>query len=139
MCWIDGEWSASMLILAIPAVAVAGWIMAGVVRTISAHRLLEAAVRERIALLAQGVDPSQLPGAGRFGGLGTDAAGYDRYRAQGLLVWGFVLLAGGATLALVGYLLDVWTDPDWTIGVVAASIGLALLAGSAIIWPRGRR
>ena len=67
------------------------------------------------------------------------AADYDRYRAQGLLVWGFALLAGGVSFALVAGTLDAWTEGDWPLGVVAASIGVALLLGGAIIWPRGKR
>jgi hypothetical protein len=127
------------LVFAIPVVAVAGGILAGVIRTISAHRLLEAAVQERIALIAHGVDPSRLPSVGAYGGLRMDAAGYDRYRAQGLLVWGFALLAGGVSFALVAGTLDVWTEGEWPLGVVAASIGVALLLGGAIVWPWGRR
>jgi hypothetical protein len=139
MCCPDEAIFVPFLLLGIPAVAVAGWILAGVVRTLSAHRLLEAAVRERMALIAHGVDPSRIPAVGTYGGLGTDAAGYDRYRAQGLLVWGFTLLAGGASFAWVSGTLDAWTEGDWPLGVVAASIGIALLLSGMIIWPRGRR
>jgi hypothetical protein len=123
--------------LAIPIVAIAGWLLAGVIRTISAHRLVEAAMRERVALVARGVDPGRLPTV--VAGMRMDAAGYDRFRAQGLLVWGLALLAGGVSFALVAGTLDAWTEGDWPLGVVAASIGAALLLGGAIIWPRGKR
>jgi hypothetical protein len=136
MCCADEALFVPLLILAIPIVAVAGWILAGIVRTISSHRLLEAAVRERIALIARGVDPECLPAAGAYGGLRMDAAGHARHRAEGLLVWGLTLLAGGVTFALVGGTLDAWTEGGWPLGVVAAAVGLALLASSAIVWPR---
>ena len=139
MCWTDESVIAPMLVFAIPIVAVAGWIMAGIVRTISAHRLLEAAVQERMALVARGVEPERIPAVTSLGGLRMDAASYERYRAQGLLVWGLTLLAGGVTFALVAGTLDVWTDGDWPLGVVAASIGVALLIGGAIVWPKGKR
>lgn len=139
MCCFDEAMVVPFLLFGIPLVAIAGWFLAGVVRTVSAHRLLEAAVRERMALVARGVDPAKIPAAGAYGGLGTDAAGYDRYRAQGLLVWGLTLLAGGVTFALVAGTLDAWTEGDWPLGVVAASIGVALLISGAIVWPRGKR
>lgn len=139
MCCPDEAFFVPFLVFAIPAVAVAGWILAGIIRTVSAHRLIEAAVRERMALIARGVDPARIPAVGVFGGLGTDAAGYDRHRAQGLLVWGFVLLAGGVSFALVSGNLDAWTEADWPLGVVAAAIGAALLLSGAIVWPRGKR
>lgn len=126
--------------LAIPIVAIAGGLAARVIRTVSAHRLLEAAVQERIALIAHGVDPARIPGASPLAGTWRmGAADYDRHRAQGLLVWGFALLAGGVSFALVTGWLDSWVDGDWPVGVVAASIGAALLLGGAIIWPRGKR
>jgi hypothetical protein len=139
MCWTDESVIAPMLVFAIPIVAVAGWIMAGIVRTISAHRLLEAAVQERMALVARGVDPERIPAVTSLGGLRMDAAAYERHRAQGLLVWGLTLLAGGVTFALVAGNLDAWTEADWPLGVVAAAIGAALLLSSALVWPKGRR
>jgi hypothetical protein len=135
----DEELLVPLAALAIPIVAIAGWMLARVIRTISAHRLVEAALRERVALIAHGMDPSRLPAANVCVGLGMDAVGYDRHRAQGLLVWGAALLAGGASFALITGWLDSWGDGDWPLGVVAASIGVALLLGSAIVWPRGRR
>jgi hypothetical protein len=133
---LDEDLLVPLAALAIPIVAIAGWLLAGVIRTISAHRLIEAAMRERVALVARGVDPGRLPTLGA--GVRMDAAGYDRFRAQGLLVWGSALLAGGIAFALVVGTLDAWTEGDWPLGVVAASIGAALLLGGAIIWPRRR-
>lgn len=125
--------------LAIPLFAIAGLMLTRVVRTISAHRLIEAAVQERIALIAHGVDPARIPGAAGGGAWRMSATDYDRYRAQGLLVWGFALLAGGVSFAVVAGTLDAWTEGDWPLGVIAAAIGFALLLGGAIIWPRGKR
>ncbi len=139
MCWTEEVLFGPLLVFAVPMVAVAGAILAGIVRTISAHRLIEAAVRERMALMARGVDPSRIPGIRALGVLGMDAAAYDRHRAQGLLVWGFALLMGGVTFALVAGNLDAWTEGDWPVGVVAAAIGAALLLGGAIVWPKGKR
>jgi hypothetical protein len=139
MCLFEEDLVPLFLVFGVPIVALAGWMLAGVVRTISAHRLLEAAVRERIALIAHGVDPARIPAIGPYGGFGTDAAGYERFRAQGLLVWGFALLAGGVSFALVAGTLDAWTEADWPIGVVAAAIGAALLLSGAIIWPKSKR
>ena len=65
----------------------------------------------------------------------------SRLRAQGLLVAGFVTLAGGVSFAVVSGRLDSWEwdGGDWGLGVVAASIGLALILSGLIIWPRGRQ
>jgi hypothetical protein len=130
---------ASYMILAIPIVAISGGILAGVIRTISAHRLLEAAVRERMALVARGVDPGRLAGSSAAGPLARESGlvGLARYRAQGLLVSGFVTFAGGASFAVVSRALDSLMDDNWVLGVIAASAGLALIAGGLILWPRG--
>lgn len=139
MCLFEEDLVPLFLVFGVPIVAVAGWILAGIVRTISAHRLLEAAVQERMALIARGVDPERIPAAATLGGLRMGYADYERHRAQGLFVWGFVLLVGGVTFALVAGTLEAWTETDWPIGVVAAAIGAALLLSSALVWPRGKR
>jgi hypothetical protein len=128
------------LVFAIPIVAIAGGILAGIIKTVSSHRLMETMVRERMALIARGVDPAKLPvsaGAMLGGASLLSMRDVTRLRAQGLLVAGFVTLAGGASFALVTGALNSWECGDWGVGVVAASIGLALLLSGAIIWPRG--
>jgi hypothetical protein len=130
------------LVFAIPCVAIAGGILAGIIRTVSSHRLMEAVVRERMALVAKGVDPARIPvsaGSLLAGASLLSLRDATRLRAQGLLVAGFVILAGGGSFAAVSYALDSWDGGDWGIGVVAASVGLALIASGLIIWPRGHQ
>ena len=141
MVLFDEDVFVPFLVFAVPIVAIAGGILAHIIKTISSHRLMETVVRERMALVAKGVDPDQFP-VTVAGALGSSSLmsmhDLTRLRAQGLLVAGFVTLAGGASFALVGGMLDSWDAGDWGIGVVAASIGIALLLSGAIIWPRGR-
>ena len=141
---LDEDLFVPFLVFAIPVVAVAGWILAGIIRTVSAHRLMEAIVRERMALVARGVDPGKIPASagGALGGTSLlSLREATRLRAQGLLVGGFVTLAGGTSFALVTRALGSpeWEGGDWSLGVVAASIGLALILSGVILWPRGRR
>ena len=142
MVLFDEDVFVPFLVFAVPVVAIAGGILAGIIKTISRHRLMEVAVRERMALVARGVDPARIPGLPAGVGTGLlpllSFADHSRLRAQGLLVAGFVTLAGGASIALVGGVLDSWDLSDWGLGVVAASIGLALILSGLIIWPRGR-
>lgn len=141
MVLFDEDVFVPFLVFAVPTVAIAGGILAGIIKTISAHRLMEAVVRERMALIARGVDPARIPASagGTLGGSPLlSMRDASRLRAQGLLVAGFVTLAGGASVALVGGMLDSWETGDWGLGVVAASIGLALILSGLIIWPRGR-
>jgi hypothetical protein len=140
MVLFDEDVFVPFLVFAVPIVAIAGGILAGIIKTISSHRLMEAVVRERMALIARGVDPARIPvsaGAMLGGASLMSMRDLTRLRAQGLLVAGFVTLAGGASFAFVAYALDSWAGGDWGLGVVAASIGLALLLSGAIIWPRG--
>lgn len=143
MYLFDEDVFVPFLVFAIPAVAIAGWILAGIIKTISAHRLMEAVVRERMALIARGVDPARIPASagGALGGTSLlSMRDATRLRAQGLLVAGFVTLAGGVSFAVVSGRLGSWEwdGGDWGLGVVAASIGLALILSGVIIWPRGR-
>jgi hypothetical protein len=143
MVLFDDDVFVPFLVFAVPCVAIAGGILAGIIKTISAHRLMEAVVRERMALVARGVDPARIPASagGLLGGSSLlSLRDMSRLRAQGLLVAGFVTLAGGASFAIVTRALGSWEweGGDWGLGVVAASVGLALILSGAIIWPRGR-
>jgi hypothetical protein len=140
----DEDLYVPFMVFAIPLVAIAGGILASIIKTISSHRLMESVVRERMALIAKGVDPDRIPAivAGALRG-SSPRSMHDltRLRAQGLLVAGFVTLAGGASFAIVARALGSleWDGGDWSLGVVAASIGLALILSGVIIWPRGRQ
>ncbi len=130
------------MIFAIPVVAIAGGILAGVVKTVSAHRLMEAAVRERMALVARGVDPSKIPPPGDAslgGGWLMSSPHYPRYRAQGLLIGGIATLAGSLAWLGVTAALHSWEDGEWGVAVVAGSVALALILSGLIIMPRGRQ
>ena len=130
---------APVMVFAIPIVAIAGGILASVVKTISAHRLMEAALRERMALIARGVDPSRIPPASLEGSLAGlwPLAEFARFRAQGLLIGGFVTLAAGAALGVFLLLVDSWSDGSWSVALIPVSIGVALIASGLIVWPRG--
>ncbi len=140
MHWLRDDVVGPLMVFAVPLVAIAGGILASVVRTLSHHRLMEAVIQERMALVARGVDPARLSAASRA------AAGlpplfslddFARHRAQGLLVGGFVTLVGGAAFALVVGILDAWDPESWAGGVIAGAIGLALIASGLVVWPRG--
>jgi hypothetical protein len=141
MYLFDEDVFVPFLVFAVPIVAIAGGILAGIIKTVSSHRLMEAVVRERMALIARGVDLDKLPAtvSGALAGASLlSMRDLTRLRAQGLLVAGFVTLAGGASFAAVSYALDSWDGGDWGVGVVAAAIGLALILSGLLIWPRGR-
>ena len=139
----DDGFFVPMMIFAVPIVAIAGGITAGIVRTVSRHRLIELAQRERIAAIERGVDPSKLPPLptvpdtfDRFGGMG-ELGGYNPLRrAQGLMVGGLVTLAVGVGLGVFLHL--VADEPGvWAVGAIPGAIGVALLLSALIVWPRG--
>jgi hypothetical protein len=131
---------APILVFAIPIIAVAGGITAGIVKTISRHRLIELAQRERIAMIERGLDPSKLPplpidpeAAASPQWSPVDSA---RRRAQGLMIGGFVTLAVGISLGIMLYY--VADEPGvWAVGVIPAAVGLALLISGFLVRPRG--
>jgi hypothetical protein len=129
------------LVFAVPIVAIAGGILAGIIRSLSAHRLMEVAVRERMALIARGVDPARIAGlpAGAGSGLSPlcSFADHSRLRAQGLLVGGLVTLLGGIALGAFLGLSEAWESREWTVALVPVSIGIALLVSSAIVRAQG--
>jgi hypothetical protein len=128
--------------LAIPIVAIIGGITAGIIRTLGRQRLIELAQRERIAAIERGVDPAKLAPL-PINALDDEPEGWnmnqydrDRRRAQGLMVGGIVTLAVG--LGLMAFLNFITSEEHvWAVGIVPASVGLALLLSSFLVRPRG--
>jgi hypothetical protein len=139
MFWFDGDVVAPLMVFGIPIVAIAGGILAGIVRTVSTHRLMEVAIRERMALVARGVNPDQIPTTLGFSFGSEPVVAIERFRAQGLLVAGFVIVVGGAAVALVDWYVGIGDPFTWPVGVIGMVIGVALLLSGVIIWPKGRR
>jgi hypothetical protein len=131
---------APVLVFSIPILAIVGGITAGIVRTISRHRIIELAQRERIAMIERGLDPSKLPplpalGALDEAGVGLSPAEAARRRAQGLMIGGLVTLAVGLGLGVMLYYI---ADENgvWAVGSIPVAIGLALLLGSFLVRPK---
>jgi hypothetical protein len=146
MFTFDNDVFVPIMIFAIPIVAIAGGITAGIIRTLGQQRLLELAQRERIAAIERGVDPSKLPPMPiATSGHDHDLASmymsfhdYSKRRSQNLLIGGLITLFVGIALAV--FLSQVATGEDdkavWLVGGIPASVGLALLIGSQIVKPR---
>jgi hypothetical protein len=131
---------APVLVFAIPIIAIVGGITAGIVKTISRHRLIELAQRERIAMIEHGLDPSKLPPLPIDPDVGPtshwSAADHARRRAQGLMIGGFVTLAVGVSLSVMLYYIA--DEPGvWAVGVIPGAIGLALLISGFLVRPKG--
>ncbi|HVP15142.1 MAG TPA: DUF6249 domain-containing protein [Terriglobales bacterium] len=130
---------APILVFAIPIIAIAGGITAGIVKTISRHRLIELAQRERIAMIERGLDPSKLPPLPIDPEVAASpqwsAVDYARRRAQGLMIGGAVTLAVGISLGVMLYYV---ADEKgvWAVGVIPSAIGLALLISGFLVRPR---
>ena len=141
MYLFDEDVFVPFLVFAVPIVAIAGGILAGIIRSLSAHRLMEVAVRERMALIARGADPARIPGLSAGAGFGLfplcSFADHSRLRAQGLLIGGFVTLLGGIALGAFLGLTESWESREWTFALVPVSIGIALLVSSAIVRAQG--
>ena len=141
MYLFDEEVFVPFLVFAVPIVAIAGGILAGIIKTVSRHRLMEVAVRERMALLARGVDPARIPGLPASAGHGLfpllSFADHSRFRAQGLLIGGLVTLLGGIALGAFLGLTESWESLEWTFALVPVSIGIALLVSSLIVRAQG--
>ena len=139
--WIDPGDFVPLFIFAIPIVAIAGGITAGIVRTLGQQRLIELAQRERIAAIERGVDPAKLPPLPTS--LADDVPVYasfadvSRRRSQGLLIGGVVTLAVGFGLGIMLRLLSHDEDYAWAVGLIPARVGIALLVSAGIVHPKG--
>lgn len=130
-----------ILIFTIPIIAIIGGITAGIVKTISRHRLIELAQRERIAMIEKGLDPAKLPPLPVSAELGVggylSSREYGRRRAQGLMIGGFVTLASGIALAVFLNAMSTGEPGIWAVGVIPGAVGLALLISGFLVRPRG--
>ena len=120
----------------VPVVAIVGGITMGIVRTVGQQRLAELARRERIAAIERGMDPDKLPPLATPDGYDDYAIGNGRLRrAHGLMIAGSILVAVGVGL----FVLLASMEPDKShrlVGLLPMLTGFALLASSAVIWPR---
>jgi hypothetical protein len=133
----DSDQVLAIFSLSIPIVAMVGAFAVAITRIIAAQRQAELAQRERIAAIERGIDPSKLPSLAGNGG--SDA--WSRYssphrRAQGLLIGGLVTFAVGVGTSVFLYGVDS-NHKAWSMGLIPLLVGLALILGAAIIWPRG--
>jgi hypothetical protein len=140
--WGVGEF-VPIVALAIPIVAIVGGITAGIIRTLGRQRLIELAQRERIAAIERGVDPAKLAPLPATALLDDEPETWhvsqydrDRRRSQGLMVGGIVTMAVGISLmAFLNFMDD--HGNAWAVGIIPATVGVALLLSSFLIRPRG--
>ena len=127
------------LVFSIPIIAIVGGITAGIVKTVSRHRIIELAQRERIAMIERGLDPSKLPPL-PLSEIAADSplvseAEYARRRSQGLLIGGLVTLAVGISLGVLLY--NVADEAGvWSVGLIPTAIGIALLLSAFLVRPK---
>ncbi len=138
--WDVGEF-VPIIALAIPIVAIVGGITAGIVRTLGRQRLIELAQRERIAAIERGVDPSKLAPL-PVSALDDEPETWnmsqydrDRRRSQGLMIGGIVTLAVGVGLMAFLNIIEQH-DNVWAVGIIPATIGIALLLSAWLVRPR---
>jgi hypothetical protein len=127
------------LVFSIPIIAIVGGITAGIVKTISRHRLIELAQRERIAMIERGLDPSKLPPL-PLSEIAADSplvseTEYARRRSQGLMIGGLVTFAVGISLGVLLY--NVADEAGvWSVGLIPVAIGIALLMSAFFVRPK---
>jgi hypothetical protein len=131
------------LVFSIPIIAIVGGITAGIVKTISHHRIIELAQRERIAMIERGLDPSKLPPLPMSDLADTtplmSPADYARRRSQGLLIGGLVTLAVGLSLGVMLYFVADSGQGEhgvWAVGLIPMAIGIALLMSAFFVQPK---
>lgn len=123
---------AVLLILGTPCLAVAGGIIAAILRMRGQQRLLELVQRERIAAIEKGLDPATFPTVGQAPVLTARQLGLRR--AQGLLIGGLLSVALGAGLIVTLLLLPAHDGGDsWASGFVPAFLGVALLIAARVV------
>ena len=140
----DGTTLIPLMALSIPIVAIVGGITAGIVRMMQRQRAFEMIQRERIAAIERGLDPDKIASLQRpmlfdDDGVYSDPHTATQRRRQGLLIGGIVTLFVGIAIAI--FLKNVADGEDggrvWTVGLIPAAVGVALLLSSFLIRPIG--
>jgi hypothetical protein len=127
----------SLIAMLIPIIAIVGGLTIALARVLGQIRLEELARRERIAAIERGVDLDKLPSlpGGSDEGYRTILGNGRLRRAHGLMIAGLVLLAVGVSLG--AFLHSVESDHKvWVLGLLPFLVGVALMVGSLIVWPR---
>jgi hypothetical protein len=135
-----------LMALSIPIVAIVGGITAGIVRMLQRQRAFEMVQRERIAAIERGLDPDKIASLQRpmifdDHGIYSDPVVAAEHRRQGLLIGGIVTLFVGIAICIFLYGVAGGHDGDdakvWTVGLIPAAVGIALLLSSFLIRPVG--
>lgn len=137
---MHGEDVGAVVILggvALGALSITGGIVSGFVRGRQRQNVAEMIQRERIALIERGTDPERLPSlqshplwAAIENGAVSERQLAAR-RRQGLIIAGLLFTFFG--IALGTFLSQVAGDHVWVVGLLPASIGLALLVSSMVV------
>lgn len=143
MFGFDSDFFVPIMVFSIPIIAIAGGIIAGIVKTLGRQRLAELAQQERIAAIQRGVDISKLPPLGVVLEdedsvlVNATPEERDRRRAQGLMIGGIITLAVGIGIGTFLSFMD--EDKNvWAVGIIPATVGIALLLSSWLVQPRAR-
>ncbi|HUK64975.1 MAG TPA: hypothetical protein VLV15_16670 [Dongiaceae bacterium] len=146
MFQFDPDTLIPLMALSIPIVAIVGGITAGIVRMMQRQRAFEMLQRERIAAIERGLDPDKIASLQRpliydDHGLYSDPAVAAAHRRQGLMIGGIVTLFVGIAISIFLYGVVGGHDGDdgrvWTVGLIPAAVGVALLLSSFLIRPVG--
>lgn len=138
MFHFDSDSFAGVFAMAIPIVAIIGGITVAVVRTLGQQKLAELAHKERIAAMERGVDPSKLPPPPVMDYEHAYGAYSPLRRYHGLLIGGIVCTVVGIAIGAFLHLMEAEKNA-WSVGLIPAGVGVALLLSALIIKPRDPR
>lgn len=125
---------ATILILGTPAAAVVGGIVAGILRMLGRQRLIELALRERIAAIERGIDVRLLPPLPLPIENAQSQRDSVRRKAQGFQIGGLLTLGIGLGLIFMLSFLPHGQGRDaWGIGFVPTFLGIALLLCARVV------
>lgn len=118
-------------LLALPISALIGAITIGILKTLHRQKMVELAMKERIAAIERGVAPSDLPPLA-LNGHHTEKKQADRSKT--LLVTALILIGFGIGLIAM-LLLANGGGNAWPIGLLFIAPGLSLLIAAKVVKP----